>query len=49
MQGKGLTMKQVKEPTNTLTRRKFLKGSAAAAGAAVGSGAIGGFPTIWAQ
>ncbi|TIS95426.1 MAG: extracellular solute-binding protein [Mesorhizobium sp.] len=49
MQGKGLTMKQVKESTNSLTRRKFLKGSAAAAGAAVGSGAIGGFPTIWAQ
>lgn len=30
-------------------QKKFLKGSAAAAGAAVGSGAIGGFPTIWAQ
>ncbi len=33
----------------TLTRRAFLKTGAAAAGAAVGSGAITGFPTIWAQ
>ncbi|MEM7377378.1 MAG: twin-arginine translocation signal domain-containing protein, partial [Pseudomonadota bacterium] len=32
-----------------LTRRALLKGSAAAAGAAVGSGAITGFPMIWAQ
>ena len=32
------------------SRRDFLKGSAAiAAGAAIGSGAITGFPTIWAQ
>ncbi|MEM9602641.1 MAG: extracellular solute-binding protein [Pseudomonadota bacterium] len=32
-----------------ITRRALLKGSAAAAGAAVGSGAITGFPMIWAQ
>ncbi len=32
-----------------LSRRQVLKGAAAAAGAAVGSGAITGFPTIWAQ
>lgn len=33
-----------------ISRRSFLKtGAAAAAGAAVGSGAITGFPTIWAQ
>ena len=33
-----------------ISRRNFLKtGAAAAAGAAVGSGAITGFPTIWAQ
>src|SRR5919205_400101 len=30
-------------------RRKVLKGAAGAAGALLGSGAIGGFPTIWAQ
>jgi putative spermidine/putrescine transport system substrate-binding protein len=32
-----------------LNRRTVLKGSAAAVGAAAGSGAITGFPTIWAQ
>ncbi len=34
---------------STVTRRTVLKGSAAVAGAAVGSGAITGFPTLWAQ
>ena len=37
---------QSKRPT--LSRRALLKG-AGAAGAAIGSGAITGFPTIWAQ
>ena len=32
-----------------ISRRSMLKGTAAAAGAAVGSGALTGFPTIWAQ
>ena len=32
-----------------LSRRTVLKGAAATAGAAIGSGAITGFPTIWAQ
>lgn len=32
-----------------LTRRSVLKGAAAAGGALAGSGAITGFPTIWAQ
>ncbi|MCB1500063.1 MAG: extracellular solute-binding protein [Bauldia sp.] len=32
-----------------LSRRQVLKGAAAVAGAAAGSGAITGFPTIWAQ
>ena len=32
-----------------LDRRKVLKGAAATAGLAAGSGAIQGFPTIWAQ
>ncbi|MFD1694743.1 ABC transporter substrate-binding protein [Roseibium aestuarii] len=32
-----------------LSRRSMLKGGAAVAGAALGSGAITGFPTIWAQ
>jgi putative spermidine/putrescine transport system substrate-binding protein len=32
-----------------VSRRRFLKGASTAAGLAAGSGAIGGFPTIWAQ
>ena len=32
-----------------VSRRSLLKGAAAVAGAAVGSDAVGGFPTIWAQ
>ena len=32
-----------------ISRRRMLKGAAAAAGLAAGSGAIKGFPTIWAQ
>src|SRR5688572_31095046 len=32
-----------------LSRRAILKGAAALAGAAVGTGALGGFPTVWAQ
>jgi putative spermidine/putrescine transport system substrate-binding protein len=36
--------------TTGISRRNFLKtGTAAVAGAAIGSGAITGFPTIWAQ
>ena len=31
------------------SRRSVLKGAAAVVGAAAGSGALGGFPTIWAQ
>jgi putative spermidine/putrescine transport system substrate-binding protein len=33
----------------SLSRRGVLKGAASVAGAAIGSGAIRGFPTIWAQ
>jgi putative spermidine/putrescine transport system substrate-binding protein len=40
------TMKSAKRG---ITRRSVLKGSAAAVGLAAGSGAITGFPTIWAQ
>ncbi|HWK45210.1 MAG TPA: PotD/PotF family extracellular solute-binding protein [Stellaceae bacterium] len=32
-----------------ISRRRLLKGAATVAGVAAGSGAIGGFPTIWAQ
>src|SRR5439155_1905872 len=32
-----------------LSRREVLKGAAATAGMMAGSGALGGFPTIWAQ
>ncbi|MEM1049727.1 MAG: extracellular solute-binding protein [Pseudomonadota bacterium] len=35
--------------TKGLNRRSLLKGGAAATGAAIGSGAVTGFPTIWAQ
>ncbi len=38
--------KRTKHP---VTRRTLLKGAAAVAGAAAGSGALTGFPTIWAQ
>lgn len=34
---------------NAVSRRGFVKGAAVATGAAIGSGAITGFPTIWAQ
>jgi putative spermidine/putrescine transport system substrate-binding protein len=34
---------------NGTTRRSLLKGATAITGAAAGSGAITGFPTIWAQ
>ncbi|MDQ8728864.1 extracellular solute-binding protein [Bradyrhizobium sp. LHD-71] len=34
---------------NSLSRRRLLKGAAAAVGASAASGVIGGFPTIWAQ
>ena len=32
-----------------ISRRNMLKGASALAGAAIGSGALGGFPTVWAQ
>ena len=35
--------------TNGLSRRRALKGAAAGIGLAAGSGALTGFPTIWAQ
>ena len=34
---------------NKITRRGLLKSAAATAGVAAGSGALTGFPTIWAQ
>ncbi len=37
------------KPTKKINRRSFIKGAAATAGVAVGSGAITGFPTLWAQ
>src|SRR5712691_11560188 len=33
----------------SVSRRRLIKTAAAAAGIAAGSGALGGFPTIWAQ
>jgi len=41
--------KSIAGKPNALSRRTVLKGAAAAAGVAAGSGAITGFPTIWAQ
>ncbi len=35
--------------SSSVSRRTLLKGTAAVAGAAIGSGAVTGFPTIWAQ
>ncbi len=40
---------QTPQPAGLTTRRALLKGAAAVAGVAAGSGAITGFPTIWAQ
>jgi putative spermidine/putrescine transport system substrate-binding protein len=37
------------KPARKISRRGVLKGVAATAGVAVGSGAVKGFPTIWAQ
>lgn len=42
------TQENPAEATN-ISRRGLLKGAAAVAGAAAGTGVIGGFPTIWAQ
>jgi putative spermidine/putrescine transport system substrate-binding protein len=36
-------------PTQGVTRRRLLQGGAALGGLAAGSGALAGFPTIWAQ
>ena len=38
-----------KDKPTTISRRTLLKGTAATAGVAIGSGAVTGFPTIWAQ
>ena len=42
-------MKDSSKTTKGVSRRTFLKTASAAAGLAAGSGAITGFPTIWAQ
>src|ERR1700726_3844154 len=44
-----LTRNSKRDLKGGLSRRSILKGAAAAAGAAAGTGAISGFPTIWAQ
>ena len=36
-------------PAASLTRRRLLQSGAALGGLAAGSGALRGFPTIWAQ
>ncbi len=42
-------MSETKDQAAAVSRRGLLKGTAAVAGAALGSGAITGFPTIWGQ
>ncbi len=37
------------QPAGGIGRRRFLQGTAAVAGTALGSGTVTGFPTIWAQ
>ena len=44
-----MAAKQTTSGRTAVSRRKVLKGAAAGAGLAAGSGALGGFPTIWAQ
>ena len=44
-----MTKRNAGESGPGLSRRVLLKGAAAGAGAAIGSGAVSGFPTIWAQ
>ncbi len=44
-----MTDKSVVSGSKTVSRRSLLKGGAAAAGVVAGSGAITGFPTLWAQ
>ena len=44
-----MTARNGNKTPGKVSRRKVLKGAAAAAGLAAGSGAITGFPTIWAQ
>ena len=43
------TSAAVRTRSSEITRRRLLKSSAAVAGLAGGSGALTGFPTIWAQ
>ena len=44
-----MTTGKATKKAGTFSRRTVLKGAAAASGLALGSGAVTGFPTIWAQ
>jgi len=46
---KSNTGKASRKGATSLSRRRLLQGGAAVGGLAVGSGALSGFPTIWAQ
>src|SRR3954452_17079367 len=46
---KSSTGKASRNGATSLSRRRLLQGGAAVGGLAVGSGALSGFPTIWAQ
>jgi putative spermidine/putrescine transport system substrate-binding protein len=43
------TLRTGEAPSKGVSRRRLLKGAAGVAGAAIGSGMIKGFPTVWAQ
>jgi putative spermidine/putrescine transport system substrate-binding protein len=43
------TGRGLRHPARGTTRRRLLQGASASAGVAAGSGALSGFPTIWAQ
>jgi hypothetical protein len=45
----GVRMKMTDMKRKGISRRTVLKGSAAAAGLAVGAGAVTGFPMVWAK
>src|SRR5690349_11360779 len=44
-----MTRRRYTRVQSGISRRALMKGTAAAAGAALGSSAVTGFPTIWAQ
>jgi putative spermidine/putrescine transport system substrate-binding protein len=46
---KSITGEALPRPARAISRRRLIRSGAALAGVTAGSGALGGFPTIWAQ